>query len=159
MIVALVALFFSMTGAGFAASHYLITSVHQIEPSVVAKLHGTHGKPGPQGPQGIPGTQGAQGTQGIQGIQGKTIVNLYTVDSLAVPVTASSSVSVSASCAPGDVLTGGGYAIPGSSTSGNIEILDDAPSSGTAKWVITAHNTSSAGAGSIEAYALCATIG
>lgn len=62
MIVALAALFFSMTGAGVAASRYLITSTHQISPAVLKTFHGQRGKPGPQGPQGPAGTQGTPTT-------------------------------------------------------------------------------------------------
>jgi uncharacterized membrane protein len=39
-ITATVALVFAMTGTGFAASHYIITSTSQIKQSVLAKLHG-----------------------------------------------------------------------------------------------------------------------
>lgn len=58
--VAWLALFFSLAGTGLAASHYLITSTHQIKPSVLRALRGARGaegQPGPQGPQGPPGKE------------------------------------------------------------------------------------------------------
>ncbi len=88
-IIATIALVFSMSGASFAAGHYLITSTSQIKPSVVRQLqHGTAAKvitgpsglQGPAGPQGSPGTQGAgsvgpaglKGAEGPQGASGAT---------------------------------------------------------------------------------------
>lgn len=65
--ISLVALFFSLGGAGMAASRYLITSVSQIKPGVRAALRGAaglRGIPGSQGPQGQPGVTGAQGPAG-----------------------------------------------------------------------------------------------
>lgn len=98
-VIAAVALFFAIAGAGaYAADSYIITSTHQIKPSVLRKLAndvrgprgtagtagaqgasgpqglqgpaGTNGTPGPQGAPGTPGAQGLQGLQGIQGVQG-----------------------------------------------------------------------------------------
>jgi len=43
MFVACVALVFSMTGTGIAASHYIITSKNQIKPSVVRFLRESSG--------------------------------------------------------------------------------------------------------------------
>ena len=75
------ALFFALAGGGaYAASTYIITSTHQIKPSVLAQIakdvrgprgtHGPAGAIGAQGTQGVPGQQGGQGAQGQQGPQG-----------------------------------------------------------------------------------------
>jgi hypothetical protein len=87
MIVALIALAFSMGGTAIAASHYLITNIHQVSPHVLGELAtlklkkvesagpaGPEGKastvPGPEGKQGPPGV----GVTGLTGPQGESIV-------------------------------------------------------------------------------------
>ncbi len=76
-IAATFALVFSMSGAAWAAKHYLITSKAQISPKVLAALRGGRGSEGSQGPQGATGpagfgTQGPQGAAGNRGIAGET---------------------------------------------------------------------------------------
>jgi hypothetical protein len=69
-VTATLALIFAMSGGALAASHYLITNIHQIKPSVVAQLRGHQGPAGSQGPQGPAGPQGIQGVMGGEaGIQ------------------------------------------------------------------------------------------
>jgi hypothetical protein len=63
------ALIFAMTGAAWAAHHYLISSTKQISPKVLAQLKGNRG---PRGARGATGARGAQGPRGAQGAQGPT---------------------------------------------------------------------------------------
>jgi len=71
------ALVFAMSGGAYAAKKYLITSIKQIKPSVVAQLKGKDGKDGAQGPAGAQGPvgpagkDGAQGKEGLNGTDGK----------------------------------------------------------------------------------------
>jgi hypothetical protein len=69
-VVAWVALFVSLTGTSFAASHYLITSTHQIKPSVLKQLRGASGPRGAAGAQGAPGLRGEPGPEGKAGKAG-----------------------------------------------------------------------------------------
>ena len=57
-------------GTAWAAHHYLITSTHQIKPSVLASLHGRRGSTGPKGTNGTDGKNGARGTTGPTGATG-----------------------------------------------------------------------------------------
>lgn len=71
-VVATMALVFSMSGAAFAAKHYLITSTKQISPKVLHKLKGHNGKTGASGPTGAAGPAGAKGEPGAPGARGAT---------------------------------------------------------------------------------------
>jgi hypothetical protein len=69
-VVMTLALVFAMAGGAYAAKKYVITSIKQIKPSVVAQLHGKAGAPGPAGPAGTAGAAGAQGPIGPKGDKG-----------------------------------------------------------------------------------------
>ena len=62
IVIASTARFFSVTGVGFAAHHYLITSTSQIKPSVITALRGHTGAKGATGARGATGSTGAAGT-------------------------------------------------------------------------------------------------
>jgi hypothetical protein len=129
--IACVALFFSLTGAGLAASRYLITTVTQIKPSVLAKLKGAQGNPGangsqgPQGPAGPRGPQGALGATGPAGLRGPaglnghfSASNVYVVagnTDVAVPQGQQIQMISTAMCHAGDVAISGYYEQSGGS--------------------------------------------
>src|SRR5580698_3655785 len=69
--IAWLALFISLTGTSFAASHYLITSTKQIKPSVLRQIRGQAGSSGGKGAAGSPGPQGPAGVAGPAGKQGE----------------------------------------------------------------------------------------
>lgn len=75
MIVALIALFFALTGGAYAANKYVITSTKQIKPSVLAQIKGRDGTNGVNGANGASGTNGSPGaavTNGATGAKGDT---------------------------------------------------------------------------------------
>jgi hypothetical protein len=68
-VVATTALVFAMSGGALAASHYLIDSTKQINPTVLKQLK-AKGATGPAGAPGAAGPQGAQGPAGPSGSPG-----------------------------------------------------------------------------------------
>jgi hypothetical protein len=82
-VTATLALVFAMSGGALAASHYVINSTKQINPSVLKKLTGKTGKTGangpagPTGPGGAIGPGGPAGPQGVQGPAGSAVAYAY----------------------------------------------------------------------------------
>ena len=68
--ISLLALFLALGGTALAAKHYLITSTHQIKPSVLSALKGKTGKKGPAGAKGETGAKGEAGPRGETGGKG-----------------------------------------------------------------------------------------
>lgn len=110
--ISLIALFFSLTGAGFAATGYRITSIWQISPKVRHALRGHRGERGPAGQPGAPGPPGAQGPAGPAGIVDPS--KLVFRESLPVRLDPTGLVqtSVTADCPPGYFPLNGGYITP-----------------------------------------------
>lgn len=112
MIVALIALFFALTGGAVAAQRYIITKPSQIKPSVRTALNGQRGPQGPmgltgqQGPQGATGLQGPQGPQGPAGSGGALDVSTVKATAFASP---GAIVGAQAFCPAGKVVIGSGF--------------------------------------------------
>lgn len=158
VVAALIAGCLLFAGTSEAATHWLITSTNQIKPSVLKALRGKQGKQGPRGatgPQGpaggqggtgATGPQGSQGPQGPQGVPGPESLTTTQLPEGFVPVAANSTATSNAVCAPGDVVTGGGYT-QGSNTVPGIQVISSFPESsapgtgvGINEWSVTAYN-------------------
>lgn len=166
--IAVVALLFAMTGTAMAAG-YVITSIHQIKPSVVKQLRG---KRGPQGPYGPQGKTGPQGPQGVQGPSGPANVVIRWSSGVSVPNSGPIVRDAWAKCNPGEHLVGGGANTTGGSAIWNTYIVASNPSDGSIQgapangsqttgsyWHVEANNQSGAGGATVTlyAYALCAS--
>jgi Collagen triple helix repeat (20 copies) len=69
-VIATLALLFAMSGGAYAAKHYIINSLKQINPKVLNELQGKQGAPGAPGPAGGPGPAGPVGSAGPIGPPG-----------------------------------------------------------------------------------------
>jgi hypothetical protein len=100
-VIALVAVFFSLSGVAFAAKHYVISSKGQISPKVLKALKGNRGKRGAAGPVGPAGPAGAAGAVGAPGPfpatvpSGKTLVGNYNIGGTAAAASALANTSLS----------------------------------------------------------------
>lgn len=149
-VIALAALFFSMTGAGLAATGYRITSLFQISPKVRHALRGAQGPTGPQGPQGL---QGLTGPQGPAGPQTPTIDNFTVAEGNTVEVPAGGAAYSIAACPS----RAGHYvwAAVGSYTGGiGLDVFYDADLG--LEWQVGASNPTSS-AIKLTAWVLCLT--
>jgi hypothetical protein len=146
-VISLVALFFSITSAGIAASHYLITSVSQIQPSVRHALRGRAGRRGPTGPRGPQGPPGQAAPDTTQYVPNPMVV---TGDAISVAPAASGTAV--ADCPLGSYASGGGYEQTGLSVTqsrpaARLLIRDN-------EWLIDGVNEGTA-TGTLRAYVVC----
>ena len=166
--IAVVALVFAMSGTALATS-YVITSIHQIKPSVVRQLRG---KTGPQGPYGPQGPQGKTGAQGNQGPSGPANIVIRWSAAVSVPNTGPIVRDAWAKCLATEHLVGGGGDTVGGSATWSTYIVASNPSDGSiqgaptdgsqtpaAYWHVEANNQSGGGGATVKlyAYALCAS--
>jgi Collagen triple helix repeat (20 copies) len=70
-IVAWLALLVALSGTSMAASHYVISSTRQIQPSVLKQMRAGRGPAGPAGATGPQGSEGKEGPAGPPGRKGE----------------------------------------------------------------------------------------
>lgn len=163
--ISLVALFFSLTGAGMAATGYRITSIFQISPQVRHQLRAATGARGPAGAPGAPGVQGVQGPAGTPGAPG--IIDwtkTYQVTASASVDTTNQVATLTAHCDNADHALTGGIVQAENVTLDNNTISADGPSYPTAgnhirfdwdQWAARAVLADGASSGSISAVVVC----
>jgi hypothetical protein len=143
--ISLAALFFSLTGAGLAASHYLITSVSQIKPSVQNALRGQTGLQGATGAQGIAGTDGH--------LSAKLSIVTEVSQDLVLPPSGDARVIVT--CPAGYQALSGGYASDYEAPA-PMNIIANQPLNSDS-WLIRANGGGATGQ-AISGYVVCGTI-
>lgn len=152
MLVAILALVFSVTGAAGAATGYVITSKRQIAPKLLRQLEqrGPRGSRGQPGAAGKAGAAGGIGPTGATGPTGKfSASNLQIVWGPGAYVPPNTSTYTNATCPAGAVAISGGY------QNGNNTVVtaDERASDGTG-WYIYASSSGSSG-GQARAFAVC----
>lgn len=146
-VIAMVALVFALGGTALA-SGYIITSTHQIKPSVLKKLRGNRGRRGPRGLQGVQGAKGDTGSTGPQGAKGDTgpsgpqgptgPANVVVRWGAPVndPHTGTIVTNAYALCYVGEHLVGGGGNVQGNAPGvWETFLIDSNPSNGTVQGV------------------------
>jgi hypothetical protein len=123
---------------------------------------GATGAVGPQGPRGETGATGAVGPQGPQGEQGPPgpdkVLQVRTVRGDVVTVQANQRVDVSASCSPGEVVTGGGMLSDTTSNTINPAWFDlGSPENNPTAWELAYRNPGPAPV-DVRAVAECARL-
>lgn len=138
----------AVTGGVAAASGYVITSIHQIKPSVRAKLRGPRGHTGPRGATGAQGAAGAFSTSNVEVVTGPT------VSMCASPGGDCQTAGSYASCPTGAVALGGGWQGPVVDTT----VGDNYPIGNDTAWEVVMSNDSYISE-SFTPYAVCAAGG
>jgi hypothetical protein len=105
-----------VTGGALGATHYVISSMHQIKPSVRSQLRGNQGPRGFQGPAGLTGATGATGATGIAGITTVTSPELTLAPGQDSPIG-----SLVAQCPAGSTVIGTGFDDGGVTQVGFVE--------------------------------------
>jgi hypothetical protein len=145
----IIALFFALGGTALAAHHYLITSTHQIKPSVLKALRGS-GPPGAPGPTGAAGPQGTPGARGEPGPVNLSSLTIIRATDIKVP-NGKEATSV-ASCPTGSrAVSGGEYS--GFAIRNGSEMSSDHQS-----WIVLVTNLSGVET-NLEAIVYCAGAG
>jgi hypothetical protein len=121
-VVATLALFLALGGGtAWAASHYIIGSIHQIKPSVVKQLRGARGMRGFAGTNGTNGTNGAAGATGAPGPAGQWA--LISADHTTI-LAQSGGISIAATSGAG-VYLNMGQDVNGEVVEATVAYLDD----------------------------------
>jgi hypothetical protein len=141
-------------GSAVAANRWLITSTHQIKPSVLRQLHGARGSTGPVGVRGPAGLNGLPGAQGPAG--GFSTANVIETTGAQASMCASGGGPCDvggsfAACPPGAVVLGGGWSGPLSDASIGFNL----PIGNGSAWDVVAINNAPI-AESFTPYAVCA---
>jgi hypothetical protein len=154
LVVAMLALFVAMGGSAVAAHHFLITSPHQIKPSVLRALRGATGPPGGPGPAGTPGQSGASGPPGPAGpVNLSPLTIVRAPDVIVKPQSEATSV---ATC------PGGSHAVSGGGWTGVALQIYSEMSEDHQSWILLVFNANSPGSKietNLEAIAYCAQSG
>jgi hypothetical protein len=118
---------------------------------------GPAGATGPQGPKGDPGDTGQQGGPGPPGATGPQgppgLANVET-ETASEAWAATSPGQTTVSCPSGKAAIGGGFSGP----AGSLAIRSSRPTDTANGWIVHGDNTSGAPV-TVEAWAVCATVG
>ena len=109
---------------------------------------GATGPEGPQGEQGIQGLIGPNGTQGEIGPAGLSVINGTNIyrNVSSVDFVAGSSISITATCDPGDTaLSGGHEAVDLNPATHNFDLIKSRLSSDGEGWTVDAEYSGPAG--------------